>query len=176
MNQQTEEQDRLEGLQAARWLLDLNAAQIKDALAEANHSMDSLTGSITELLEAVRYVDETVQISVAFSGLPDDSPLHRFDGQVLEYVQGVLTALQFYDRLSQRLDHVARALDDLAGLTQQPGQLDRHEAWRQLLDGINRRHSMPEEQDLFLRHLPLAPLIYQASEEANADAGDIEFF
>jgi hypothetical protein len=176
MSQLSDESDRLEGLEATRWLLDLSAAQISDALHEANSSMDSLTGSITELLEAVRYVDETVQISVAFSGLPDDSPLHRFDGQVLEYVQGVLTALQFYDRLSQRLDHVAQSLDDLAGLARHPDQLHQLQSWRQLLDAITRRHSMPEEQNLFLRHLSKAPLSYQASQATNADAGDIEFF
>ncbi|MBF0257063.1 MAG: hypothetical protein HQL47_11560 [Gammaproteobacteria bacterium] len=175
----SEEAEQIAGLQATSWLLGLNAAQIQDALQAATGSMDELTGSVTELLQAVRQIDENAQISVAFTGLPEDSPLHRFDGRVLDYVQGVLTALQFYDRLSQRLEHVAEALTGIAGLVDEPARLDQAEAWRQLLDGISQRHSTPEEHCLFLQHLPQAPLRYappQAASEPSAGAGDIEFF
>lgn len=170
------EQAPLQGVQATRWLLGLSAAQIRDALQEANNSMDLLTGSVTELMDAVRQVDDQAQIRVELSNLPEDSPLRCFDGYVVEYVQQVVTALQFYDRLSQRMQHVAEGLGDLASLAGDSEGFDHEDSWQRLLDGINARYSTAEERSLLEQQLPKAPLRYVLPAIAASEDDDIELF
>lgn len=172
-----EQPERLEGIAATHWMLGLCASQIKDALGEGDASMGMLIGSVTELIDAVQYIDDHAEIHFEITGLPEDSPLHKFSGRIVDYVQNVVMALQFYDRLSQRLVHVAQGLDELAEMAETPGQLDQLAAWRGLLDRVCALHSTKEEQELFDRQVVQAPLSYVHQSETVYQAEDeIEFF
>ncbi len=172
MNEHTD----VEGLSAVSWLLELSSAQIGDALNEANQSMDTLTGSVTELMEAVRQIDQHAQIRIAFDNLAEGAPSVQLDGPMVDYVQKVVTALQFYDRLSQRLHHVGEGLDGLARLTRQPDQLNAREPWQGLLQQVTQRHSTSGEWALFQRHLDGAPLDYAVTPGASEDDDGVELF
>jgi hypothetical protein len=172
---QCDEGRQVAGVDATRWMLGLAASQIDEALHEGDASIDALTGSITELMETVRCIDEHAEISFEISGLPEDSPLHRFDGRIVDYVQNVVMALQFYDRLSQRMRHVVEGLEGLGGLTGAPERFNQAGAWQQLLDDVCARHSTREERQLFDRLLSDAPLVYVAKDTPDGD-DDIELF
>jgi hypothetical protein len=57
--------------------------------------------------------------------------------------------LQFYDSLTQRVEHVAQSLQWLESLLADPQQLNSSEAWQQLQQQIRSRYTMEHERVLF---------------------------
>ena len=58
-------------------------------------------------------------------------------------------AFQFYDHLTQRLDHVKRDLSWLSSLVSSPDQLYKPEAWQKLQTDIMSNYTMQEERLMF---------------------------
>jgi hypothetical protein len=90
-------------------------------------------------------------------------------------VQQSIMAFQFYDRLSQRLDHVKEALEQLGKLVADPGRLYSPQEWTRLQQRIRSRYTMREEQEMF-DALLRGESVEQALEavKARLEAGDID--
>ena len=86
---------------------------------------------------------------------PDDAckesmdHIHRESHAISDEMRESIIAFQFYDKLSQRLDHVAHALSALAELVDDPARLYNPGEWSGLQAGIRSRYSMREEQEMF---------------------------
>jgi hypothetical protein len=82
-----------------------------------------------------------------------DSPVKKAIAEsgvaVSGQMQNVIVAFQFYDRLSQRLSHVCRSLDDLTGIVNDPGRLYNPFAWHALQQKIRSKYTMEDEKLMF---------------------------
>jgi hypothetical protein len=130
-------------------MLNLAVAQIAMAMHEGEDSVESLTRSFTGM---VGNVDEIAQVAVGL----DDASIETTRSEILSRcatvqgsIQQSIVAFQFYDRLSQRLDHVRFALDQLSGLVSDKSRLFNPEEWDGLQQDIRSRYTMREEQDMF---------------------------
>ena len=131
-------------------MLNLAVAQISMAMHEGEDSVGSLSASFTGMVGHVDQIAATVTAPDA-DAVPDTlrSTVLGHCAQVQGGIQQSIVAFQFYDRLSQRLDHVRYALDQLSGLVSDKGRLFDPAEWQALQQSIRGKYSMQEEQDMF---------------------------
>jgi hypothetical protein len=130
-------------------MLNLAVAQIAMAMHEGEDSVESLSRSFTEMIGNVN----AIALAVTETGDGDGAALQEDVLQRCTSVQGRIQqnimAFQFYDRLSQRLDHVRFALDSLSALVADNTRLFNPGEWHGLQQTIRSRYTMREEQDMF---------------------------
>jgi len=130
-------------------MLNLAVAQIAMAMHEGEDSVVSLTRSFTGM---VANVDEIAQAAVGLGDSSEEAVKSQILSRCAEVQGGIqqsIVAFQFYDRLSQRLDHVRFALDSLSGLVADKARLFNPEQWELLQQKIRSRYTMQEEQEMF---------------------------
>lgn len=160
-------------------MLNLAVAQIEVALKESSGSVDVLTNSFTDM-----YGNLMALVQAAHS-LPDShvkQAIEESGVSVSAQMQNVIVAFQFYDRLSQRLSHVCRSLDDLTGIVNEPARLYNPFAWHALQQKIRSKYTMEDEKlmfDTLLQtgnvHTALEQFVSSKHHEAGGSS-DIELF
>lgn len=123
-------------------MLNLAVAQIGRAMNDGDESINTLTDSFTSM------TGKTAMIAEAGNQLADgelkDAILQNCQS-VSEQMQTAIVAFQFYDMLSQRLNHVGNSLNSLADLVGDPARLFNPFEWRGLQEKIRAKY--PNEQD-----------------------------
>ncbi len=130
--------DNHAGSETARFL-DLAAAQVEVALREGEADLGALTEAFAAIgaeLQRVRSLAPEAAIAGACS---------RMESQLAVAV----VAFQFFDRLSQRLQHVQEALQRIAGIVSDGSDTPGSEAWERLRRHIRASYSMEHERLMF---------------------------
>lgn len=131
-------------------MLNLAVAQISMAMHEGEDSVESLTSSFAHMVgnveDITRVVGDSDQSEIAE---PTRAAVLGSCAAVQGGIQQSIVAFQFYDRLSQRLDHVRYALDALSNLVSDKGRLFNPAEWSTLQATIRSRYTMREEQEMF---------------------------
>ncbi len=167
-------------------MLYLAVCQIEASIKDSNNSVDSLTASFTDLAKHSQEVDEHVQ---AMDNLSDLNDIKRQVGETSAEMQGkinqAITAFQFYDRISQRLDHVARNLEKVSDVIGNPDDINNPNIWDNIQNEVKNSYSMESERIMF-EHIMRGASVKEAleiyhhhfnQEEAGEDDGDeIELF
>lgn len=160
-------------------MLNLSVAQIAMAMKEGEDSVGSLTASFTGMIGKVNDIAQTAE------GMSDESDATRGAiladcAQVQSGIQQTIIAFQFYDRLSQRLDHVKLVLEQLSGLVADKSRLYQPDEWGGLQQTIRSRYTMAEEQQMFdvlLGGASIEEALEAVRERLNeGDIDDIELF
>lgn len=133
-----------------RQFLELGAAQLDAAVRESDARVDVLAATIGMLAsDACELKQLSRQLAPDADAAPSDVPaqLRRLAEAIDQQAQAAITALQFYDKLIQRLTHVRDGLaipaDSTAGIkTGAP-------SWSKLLEQVRARYSTVEERVLF---------------------------
>ncbi len=123
-------------------MLNLAVAQIGRAMRDGDDSINTLTESFTGMS------DKIAKIAEAGSKLPEGElkeTILRNCESVSQNTQSAIMAFQFYDMLSQRLDHVSLSLTSLCELVGDNNKLFNPFAWHELQKKI--RSKYPTEQD-----------------------------
>ncbi len=134
-----------------RRFLELGAAQLDAAIRESDARVDQLASAITAVANDARELE--VQVQSLDSSDPTvvqqaRARITRLTDALGAHVQATITALQFYDKLIQRLTHVREGLaipSDSAAGTVSLAASD----WNALLEQVRSRYSMVEERVLF---------------------------
>jgi hypothetical protein len=127
-------------------MINLAVAQIELALKESSGSVEVLTDSFTGMY------GNLMALVQAAHGLPDSpikASIEAAGADISGQMQQAIVAFQFYDRLSQRLSHVSRSLDDLTGIVNDPGRLYNPFAWHALQQKIRSKYTMEDEKLMF---------------------------
>lgn len=160
-------------------MLNLAVAQIEVALKESSGSVEVLTNSFTGMYGNLMAL---VEIS---HGLPDSTVKQSIEESgmaVSGQMQQAIVAFQFYDRLSQRLSHACRSLDELSGIVNDPTRLYNPSSWHALQQKIRSKYSMEDERLMFDKLIETGSVQaalheYVALKQGQAsDTSDIELF
>jgi len=119
--------------------LHLGVAQLDAALRDSDAQVERLTRCLSALAADLQQLQARAQSAPVVP----DADLAR---SMQDSLQGAIKALQFYDKLIQRLQHVRSGLaipaDATEDATEEPD-------WKQILDRVRARYSMVEERVLF---------------------------
>ncbi|MGD9786833.1 MAG: hypothetical protein AB7U30_02655 [Sulfuricellaceae bacterium] len=165
-------------------MMELAVAQIETAMKDSDGSVGVLADSFTSMMDSIRLINDEVR------ALPDDEKNHamhqtisRHCEEVISRMQSVIIAFQFYDKLTQRLNHVSRSIDGLANLIGSPGRLYNPEEWRKLQELVRSKYTMEEERVMFDAitrgmNISQALALYHSAvqEKKKHEEGDIELF
>jgi hypothetical protein len=136
-----------------RSFLELGAAQLESAMKDSDARVASLTSAVSHIVERLAEM-RTIVEALPASGDTSASGAALRDrlaavGAELELDAGqAVVALQFYDKLIQRITHVRDGLSIPAEVIE-AGPQQRSAAWERLLDEVRGRYSMVEERVLF---------------------------
>jgi hypothetical protein len=133
-----------------RQFLELGAAQLDAAVRESDARVDVLAGSIGMLASEAC---DLKKLTRGWGAESDSSPVdqaqvRRLVESIDQQAQAAITALQFYDKLIQRLTHVRDGLAIPADATAGVGTLAATN-WSKLLEQVRERYSTVEERVLF---------------------------
>lgn len=134
-----------------RQFLELGAAQLDAAVRESDARVDVLAGTIGMLAsDACDLKKATRRWAAGAAGAPSDLPaeIQRLAEAIDQQAQAAITALQFYDKLIQRLTHVRDGLAIPADSTAAVGPYATPN-WSRLLEQVRARYSTVEERVLF---------------------------
>jgi hypothetical protein len=127
-------------------MINLAVAQIEMALKDSSGSVEVLTNSFTGMYGNLMAL---VEAAHSLPESPIKSNIEEAGCVVSAQMQQAIVAFQFYDRLSQRLSHVCRSLEDLGGVVNDPARLYNPFAWNALQQKIRSKYSMEDEKIMF---------------------------
>lgn len=127
-------------------LLGLAASQIEVALREEEAPIATLGRSVTRLADAAQALDAALAV------VPEGDARRALDEQrhaLLQEARDATVALQFHDRLVQRLTHVRDSLAWLGEFVDSCGHHGPAPGWDGLRDRIRSQYSMQQERLMF---------------------------
>jgi len=141
-------------------MLNLAVAQIDESMNEGNSSVATLSGSFTGLATNLRDIQSSI---LQMKDEDDDTDKLRLiiEGSTttaLDKVHSAIIAFQFYDKLTQRLDHVSQSLGALTALITDPTALYSPVEWRALQTSIRSKYTMEEERNMFDKVIAGVPI------------------
>lgn len=130
-------------------MLALAVAQVESSMTDGNQSVNTLTESFTRMADYVKKIRIVTQ-KVTPEKLPHfKDVIENAATRLEEDVQNAVVAFQFYDRISQRLDHVCSSLDQLGGILSTPAALYDPQRWHSLQEKIKSSYTMEAERIMF---------------------------
>lgn len=168
-------------------MLNLAVAQIDQSMNEGHSSVSVLSQSFTALATNLKDIQTSIKKLPKQSEhqIPDKlkTIIEGSTNTAMDKVQASIVAFQFYDKLTQRLDHVSLSLSALAELIADPNSLYSPPKWQELQQSIRSKYTMEEERIMFdnvLSGMPVEQALTefrQAMENKHSDDDeDIEFF
>jgi hypothetical protein len=153
--------------------LNLRVAQLDAAVRESDAQVDKIAQCLASISADVQRFEANLPAAGA------DASATELVNSVRASVQGVVKALQFYDKLIQRLTHVRSGLAIPADATSDTAAAVKVD-WNNILDQVRGRYSMVEERVLFdfmMRGLRAEQMLkaLQSLREASAP-GELELF
>jgi hypothetical protein len=149
-------------------MLNLAVAQIDGSMSEGNSSIETLSASFTGLATNLSNIQSSI---FQMKGKYDDGDAEKLkliiEGSTttaLDKVHSAIIAFQFYDKLTQRLEHVSQSLGALTALISDPTAIYSPIEWRALQESIRAKYTMKEERNMFDKVIAGVPI-----EEALAD-------
>ncbi|GAA6145324.1 hypothetical protein [Thalassolituus maritimus] len=126
-------------------LLALAVAQIDTSMKEGNDSVDTLTHSFTAIAGKSRLLLD--HFAKASSEAPDE--IKEAAEVIHQEVGKAVVAFQFYDRLSQRMEHIGESLEKTGHLISDPAGRYMEREWAKLQDEIKANYTMEAERIMF---------------------------
>lgn len=131
-------------------MLNLAMAQIDISLSEGDDNMNSLAGSLTEVAGSLDVIINTAQED---SG---DEECQLIKDAIVSQAQAntgiihnAVIALQFYDKMVQRLNHVTNSLSSLSTIVGDEKRIYNPYEWSALQKRIQSGYTMEEERLMF---------------------------
>lgn len=179
---------------------DLDWSQVRETVrmfrigvSAIEYSMSTGDESISSLIEAFtnmnRYMKEIKLTARDVDGEMPEScgtqyqeMLNRLDDKcdlVIHDLRSAVTSFQFYDRLTQQLNHIASSLENTAELVSDQNRLFNPSEWKSLQNQVYSSFTMEEGRVLFealLRGASKKEAMLDAKEYGNRDADDLMLF
>lgn len=132
-------------------MLALTVAQIETSMKEGDQSVNQLTGSFTEIAhhnQEIITAAQKLNPATPHEAIVQNSLLSTTE-QLSKKIQQAVIAFQFYDRLSQRLDHASHSLEKVGHLIANANERYQESAWRMVQEEIKSSYTMDSERIMF---------------------------
>lgn len=155
-------------------MLNLAMARMTHAMRDGDESVDHLSRSFTEIVGHINFMQDTI----AEMGEDDTrSNLLEHSAAIRGQVDSAIMAFQFYDRLSQRMQHVSNSLDALSKLVENPQRLYNPVEWKAMQELIRANYTLDSDKQMFedlLKGKSIEDIMQSATESSHDN--DIELF
>lgn len=146
-------------------MLALTIAQIETSMKDGDKSVDILTSGFSDLAKNSKDI-----IREASKFTPDSVNNTEIQKNIIhaakdieKRLQQAVISFQFYDRLTQRLDHASQSLEKIGHLIANPNERYKKDAWRKAQEDIKSSYTMEAERIMF-EHIMRGQTIAEALE------------
>ncbi|MDH4274427.1 MAG: hypothetical protein OEW08_05270 [Gammaproteobacteria bacterium] len=157
-------------------IMKLAAAQTGLSLTQASASVNTLTANFAEMVSTIH----AIKLEAEQTPSATTKRILEHCEQFLDRVQGALVGFQFYDRMHQRLDHIARHLENTLQLVGNKVAINDPVAWQTLKEKIKTSYNIEEDRVLFeqvMQGIPVKEAVKTAARHARAEPVDkVELF
>ena len=122
-------------------LLTVSIAQISLSLKVGNRSVDAVGAAFESLLADIESIGRNLE--------GEQQMARQLCNNAAEQTRNFIFAFQFYDELSQRLDHVSRGLAGLSDIIADSERFGLPEEWQALKDAIRSKYTIQDEIEMF---------------------------
>lgn len=159
-------------------MLDLAVTQLGWTLRDGDQSFNTLTNSFSQMIGAV---EDIIAVAKQMPAGESKALILNHGTTIMARVHDAIVAFQFYDQLSQRLNHAADSLTDLRRLVSDPLRLYEPNEWRALQQLIRERYPTEADKIMFDAVLQGATLeeaiaLFEQQQALNDQPAEIEFF
>lgn len=162
-------------------MLTLSIAQIELSLRSGDESVLTLTNSFTQMAKSVEHIQATAS---NLDASENQASIISECNQVSAQMQHVIVAFQFYDKLTQRLSHLSRALANVSTLVKTPEQLYNPTAWSDLQQDIKTSYTVEADTVMFdailngssAEQALIARTVHKEAKKSQQDDDDVELF
>lgn len=136
-------------------VLNLSVAQIDLSITEGDNSVNTLIDSFTYMSQHIEQIQQAGQSIADMNNDQSDamqahqSLLIAEAGELSAKMQQAVIAFQFYDKLSQRLEHVSHGLSGLAEIVSHEMRVKDAQEWEDFKASVRKGTTMREEEELF---------------------------
>ena len=135
-------------------ILNLSVAQIDLSITDGDNSVNTLIDSFTYMSQHIDKIQSAgskiAEMTSDVEGMNDhNSVLLSEAGELSLKMQQAVIAFQFYDKLSQRLEHVSHGLSGLAEIVSHEMKVKNAEEWEAFKANVRKGTTMREEEELF---------------------------
>lgn len=131
-------------------MLYLAICQIEATMTDSNHSVETLTQSFTQLANHTRIVGNHIQELQNIDELQAfKNDMVRTTDEMQHNINASIRAFQFYDRVCQRLDHIAASLEKVTRVIGDEEQRNCEQTWTGVQQEIKNSYSMEAERLMF---------------------------
>ncbi|GAA6133267.1 hypothetical protein NBRC116188_00560 [Oceaniserpentilla sp. 4NH20-0058] len=130
-------------------MLALAVAQVESSMKDGEQSVSTLSASFTDMADYISQIRNLTSKVTPNNLEKYQSVIDETTANLEHNVQNAVIAFQFYDRISQRLDHVCQSLDQLGSLISEKDSLYNPECWLSLQDQIKSSYTMDAERIMF---------------------------
>ena len=130
--------------------LNLTSGEINVSVREANGVVQTLTKTFMEM------VGDVHEIQLAAEKMSDTGKDAEIKKQIigkcnayLDKVQAGTVGFQFYDKMTQRLNHTTGNIKKLIAMTEKPEAMSSVDNWKTLKHDIEQSYTMEEDRVLF---------------------------
>ncbi len=161
-------------------MLQLVTVHIMASMKDGNESVDDLGHSFTSMASSIYVMHEIIENHKDKINKEDIETLEEKCEALTKQIQSAIIAFQFYDRITQQLDHVCYSLNCLSGLVSDPKKIYRPYEWHALQNQIRSAYNMDTQREIFdaLMSGESAESLVEKLQSVNNDPNDsdIEMF
>jgi hypothetical protein len=162
-------------------ILELVAGQVMAAMRDSDNSVEVLANTFTTMAGYVRNMSEIVQdIPTTPENISKKTAALGIADQVGGMINQAVMSFQFYDKLIQRLSHVAIGLGDISELVGNKVRLYNPEEWTAMQERFRSKFSTREELALFeavvINGVPVATALETYIAALHDKGDEIDFF
>lgn len=155
-------------------LINVAVARIENAMQEGNESFTTLSEAFVDIVNSA---NELVHSNVNTDNLDAKQKIDDSCQDISQRVESSIIAFQFYDKLSQRMTLVAKTLNSLTQILDDPEKTNVQEEWIKLQNMIRSKYTLDADQQIFedvLNGMPVEEALKAAAEKTTEN--EIEFF
>ncbi len=133
-------------------VLNLSVAQIDLSITEGDNSVNTLIDSFTYMSQHIEKIQESSLKIVSLAGESAQALQNELQSEASELaikMNQAIVAFQFYDKLSQRLEHVSHGISGLAEIVSHEMRVKDAAEWETFKANVRQGTTMREEEELF---------------------------
>jgi hypothetical protein len=133
-------------------ILNLSVAQIDLSITEGDNSVNTLIDSFTYMSQHIEQIQAFSLRIAALAGEPAQALQNELQSEASELASKMnqaIVAFQFYDKLSQRLEHVSHDISGLAEIVSHEMRVKDASEWEVFKTSVRQGTTMRAEEELF---------------------------
>lgn len=155
-------------------IINVAVARIEHAMTDGDDSVSILSQSFIDMVKSAQQITRDAG---ELNASPTKDKIEKECQGITQQIQSSVIAFQFYDKLSQRMALVSKALNSLNAVLKDRSKTHEKEEWTKLQDTIRSKYTLDSDQEMFdavIKGMPIEEALKVAVEKTTEH--EVEFF